>query len=137
MANEEIKLLEFEPIGSFALGNKIMYFEDAPGGMSYSMEHLNPVNGRRTQDGTLITQTIRYNKKVISLTISFYDNTVRTYFESLYASGFRVTFTIWTENPTTYAEETEFTGIVQILNLGEDNDQSGNIRTLNMTLAEA
>ena len=137
MANEEIKLLEFEPIGSFALGDKTIYFEDAPGGMSYSMDHLNPVNGRRTQDGTLITQTIRYNKKVINLTISFYDNRVRTYFESLYASGFRLTFTIWTENPVTFAEEAEFNGIVQILNLTEDNDQTGNIRTLNMVLAEA
>lgn len=133
----EIKLLKFTPIGSFALGNKTMYFEDAPGGMSYTMDHLNPVNSRRTQDGTLITQTIRYQKKVISLTISFYDNTVRTYFESLHASGFRVTFVIYTENPTTYAEEEEFNGTIQILNLNEDNDQTGNIRTLNMVLAEA
>jgi hypothetical protein len=133
----EIKLLEFEPIGSFALGDKIMYFEDAPGGMSYSMDHLNPVNARRTLNGTLITQTIRYNKKNINLTISFHDNTVRTYFESLHASGLRITFTIWTENPTTYAEEAEFTGIVQILSLGEDNDQSGNTRTFNLILAEA
>ena len=137
MANEEIKLLEFTPIGSFALGNKTMFFEDAPGGMSYSMEHLNPVNGRRTQSGKLITQTIRYDKKVINLTMSFYDNTIRTYFKSLYASGFRVTFVIWTENPTTYAAEKEFNGIIQILNLTEDNDQTGNIRTLNMVLAEA
>ena len=61
----EIKLLQFEPIGSFALGDKTMYFEDAPGGMSYSIEHLNPVSARRTQNGTLITQSIRYNKKNI------------------------------------------------------------------------
>ncbi len=131
-----IKLLEFEPIGSFALGDKTLFFADAPGGMSYNMEHLNPVGARRTQDGTLITQTIRYNKKVINLTISFYDVTTRTYFESLYESGLRITFTIWTENPTTFAEETEFTGIVQMLDLNEDNDQSGNIRTINMILSE-
>lgn len=136
MANEEIKFLEFSPIGSFALGNKTMFFEDAPGGMSYTMEHLNPVNSRRTQNGTLITQTIRYNKKVINLTISFYDNRIRTYFESLHASGFRVVFVIWTENPITYAEEKEFDGTIQILNLNEDNDQTGNVRTLNMVLAE-
>ena len=136
MANEEIKLLEFTPIGTFALGNKTMYFEDAPGGMSYSVDHLNPVSARRTQDGTLITQTIRYNKKNINLTITFYDNTVLTYFKSLYESGLRITFVIWTENPTTYAEEKEFNSTVQILSLNEDNDQSGNVRTLNMGLAE-
>ena len=137
MANEEIKLLEFTPIGSFALGNKTMYFEDAPGGMSYSMEHLNPVNARRTQSGKLITQTIRYDKKNINLTITFYDNRIRTYFKTLYASGFRMTFAIWTENPVTYAEEAEFNGVVQIFNLNVDNDQTGNVRTLNMVLAEA
>lgn len=133
----EIKLLQFEPIGSFALGDKTMYFEDAPGGMSYSIEHLNPVSARRTQNGTLITQSIRYNKKNINLTVTFYDNNTRTYFVSLYESGFRMTFTIYTENPTTYVEEEEFTGTVQILSLSEDNDQSGNIRTINLVLAEA
>ena len=104
--------------------------------MSYSVDHLNPVSARRTQDGTLITQTIRYNKKNINLTITFYDNTVLTYFKSLYESGLRITFVIWTENPTTYAEEKEFNSTVQILSLNEDNDQSGNVRTLNMGLAE-
>jgi hypothetical protein len=133
----QIKLIEFNPIGSFALGNKILYFEDAPGGMSYSVDHLNPVNARRTQDGTLITATIRYNKKEISLTITFYDVTLKDYFQALYESGFRSIFKIWVENPSTYIEETEFDGTVQILSLGEDNDQSGNVRTLNMALAEA
>jgi hypothetical protein len=133
----QIKLLEFNPIGDFALGDKVLYFEDAPGGMSYSMDHLNPVNARRVQSGKLITQTIRYNKKVISLTITFYDVTLKNYFVALYGSGFRMIFKIWVENPSTYAEETEFNGTVQILNFGEDNNQSGNVRTINMTLAEA
>ncbi len=132
-----IKLLQFTPDASFSLGNKTLYLEDAPGGMSYSMTHLNPVNSRRTQDGTLITQSIRYDKKVINLTITFYDIVTRTYFEALYTSGYRMTFVIWSENPSTYVEEAEFTGTVQILNLGEDMDQANNIRTLNLTLAEA
>jgi hypothetical protein len=133
----QIKLLEFNPIGDFALGDKVLYFEDAPGGMSYSMEHLNPVSARRVQNGDLITQTIRYNKKEISLTITFYDVVLREYFVALRESGFRMNFIIWTENPTTFAEQSEFDGTVQILNLAEDNDQSGNVRTLNMILAEA
>ena len=132
----QIKLIEFNPIGSFGLGDKILYFVDAPGGMSYNMDHLNPVNARRTQNGTLITQNIRYNKKVITLIITFYDVTLKNYFKSLYESGFRSIFKIWVENPSTYIEETEFDGTIQILSLGEDNDQSGNVRTLTMTLAE-
>jgi hypothetical protein len=132
-----IKFYTFEPIGSFALGNKDVHFHEAPLGISHSVSHLNPVNARRTQDGALITQTIRYNKKVINLTVSFYDITMKTYFQSLYESGLRITFTIWVENPTTFAEETEFTGIVQMLSLEEDTDETSNVRTLTMNLSEA
>ncbi len=132
----QIKLIEFNPIGSFGLGDKILYFVDAPGGMSYDMNHLNPVSARRTQNGTLITQNISYNKKEINLTITFYDVNLKNYFQSLYESGFRSVFKIWVENPSTFLEETEFDGTIQILTLSEDNDQSGNIRTLTMTLAE-
>jgi hypothetical protein len=132
----QIKLIEFVPGGGFPGGSKILYFADAPGGMSYSMEHLNPVGARRTQDGSLITQTLRYNKKVISLTIGFHDVTLKTYFQSLYESGVRSVFSIWAENPTTFVEETEFSGTVQILSFGEDMDQSANVRTITLTLAE-
>jgi hypothetical protein len=131
-----IKFFTFEPIGSFALGDKDVHFHEAPGGISHSIDHLNPVNARRTQNGSLITQTIRYNKKAINLTITFYDITMKTYFQTLYESGLRITLSIWVENPTTFVEETEFNGIVQMLSLGEDTDQSANVRTLNMTLEE-
>lgn len=131
-----IKFFTFEPIGSFALGDKDVHFHEAPGGIFHSIEHLSPVNARRTQNGDLITQAIRYNKKVINLTITFFDITMKTYFQTLYESGLRITLSIWVENPTTFVEETEFNGIVQMLDLQEDTDQGANIRTLNMTLAE-
>lgn len=132
-----LKFFTFEPIGSFALGNKDVHFHEAPGGISHSISHLNPVNARRTQNGKLITQTIRYNKKEINLTISFFDVTMKTYFEALYESGLRITLSIWVENPTTFVEETEFNGIVQMLDLDEDTDQGSNVRTLTMNLSEA
>ncbi len=132
-----IKFFTFEPIGSFALGDKDVHFHEAPGGISHFISHLNPVNARRTQDGSLITQTIRYNKKVIDLTISFFDVTMKTYFQTLYESGLRITLSIWVENPTTFVEETEFNGIVQMLSLEEDTNQGSNIRTLTMGLSEA
>lgn len=137
MPNTVIKFYTFEPIGSFALGDKDIHFHEAPGGLSHSIRHLNPVNARRVQNGDLITQTIRYNKKDISLTITFYDITMKTYFQALYESGFRITLSIWVENPVTFVEETEFNGIVQMLSLEEDTDQSSNIRTLTMNLSEA
>jgi hypothetical protein len=132
-----IKFFSFEPIGTFALGDKDVHFHEAPGGISFDIDHLSPVSARRTQDGALITQTVRYNKKVINLTIAFFDITMKTYFQTLYESGLRITLSIWVENPTTFVEETEFNGIVQMLNLAETTDQSANSRTLSMTLAEA
>jgi hypothetical protein len=132
-----IKFYTFEPIGNFALGDKDVHFHEAPGGVSHTITHLNPVNARRVQNGSLITQTIRYNKKDISLTITFFDVTMKTYFQALYESGFRITLTIWVENPTTFVEEAEFSGIVQMLSLDEDTDETSNIRTLTMNFSEA
>ncbi len=132
-----IKFLTFENVVSGAVADLDFHFHEAPGGISFTIEHLNPVNSRRTQDGTLITQTIRYNKKVINLTVSFFDITMKTYFQTLYESGSRFDFSIWAENPTTFVEEAEFTGTVQMLGLSEDMDQSSNIRTLTMNISEA
>ncbi len=132
-----IKFVEFIPGAGSSLSTKIVYFQDAPGGISWSRAHLNPVNSRRTQDGTLITQTIRYNKKDINLTIGFFDVTFQTYFQTLYEEGIRPTVKIWAENPTTFVEETEFNSVVQVLSYSDDTDQSGNSRTITMTLAEA
>ena len=131
-----IKFFTFAPIGTFDLGDKDVYFKDAPGGISFSTEHLNPVSARRTQSGDLITQTIRYNKKVINLTITFYDVRMKTYFQTLYETGLRITLSIWAENPVTFVEEEDFNGIVQMLSLDEDTDQGSNIRTLTMNLSE-
>ena len=135
--NPQIKFFEFTPGAGSALSPKEVFFHDCPLGISYSMTHLNPVNSRRTQDGTLITQTIRYNKKSISLTMSFFDVTFRDYFVALYEEGIRPTIKIWVENPTTFQEQTEFDAVCQILNLDEDMDQGGNVRTLTLDIAEA
>ncbi len=132
----DIKLLEFLPIGDFTPGNKTLNFSEIQGGASFTRTHLNPVHGRRTQDGSLITQTIRYNKKNMNLTIVFHDVTILTYFEALYESGLRTVFKIWNQNGTTWADQTEFNGTVQILSFDDDMDQSGNVRTITMNLSE-
>ncbi len=137
MAIETLKFFEFIPGTGSVLSTKIVYMEDSPLGMSWSMTHLNPVNARRTQDGTLITQTIRYNKKDISLTMSFIDVRFKEYFQALFEEGKRPTVKIWIENPVTYAYQTEFNAVCQILTLEEDMDQIGNARTLTLTISEA
>ncbi len=133
----DVKLMLFTPAVGSGLSAQTLYVSDLPGGASFSREHLNPVNARRTQDGTLITQTIRYTKKVFSLTITTYDVTLLTYFENIYESGYRTDFVVYNENSTTWAEQEEFNGTVQILSLNDDIDQISNIRTITMTLSEA
>lgn len=134
--NPQIKFFEFIPGAGSALATKEVFFHDCPLGITYSKTHLSPVNSRRTQSGALITQTIRYNKKNFSLTMSFFDVTFYQYFESLFEEGLRPTIKIWYSNPTTFVDETEFNAVCQILNLDEDNDQGGNVRTLTLSIAE-
>jgi hypothetical protein len=133
----QIKFVEFQPGAGSALAIKEVFFHDCPLGISWNMTHLSPVNSRRVQSGALITQTIRYNKKDISLTMSFFDVTFKQYFVSLFEEGIRPTVKIWVENPTTFVEETEFNAICQILSLDEDTDQGGNARTITLSIAEA
>ena len=137
MAIQTLKFFEFIPGAGSVLATKIVYMEDSPLGISWSMAHLNPVNSRRTQNGDLITQTIRYNKKDISLTMSFIDVRFKQYFQSLYEEGKRPTVKIWIENPVTYIYETEFNSVCQILSLDEDMDQIGNSRSLTLNISEA
>lgn len=133
----QIKFFEFEPAVGSALSTKEVFFHDCPLGISWSMKHLSPVNGRRTQNGSLITQTIRYNKKDIDLTMTFFDLAFKQYFVSLFEEGLRPTISIWVENPTSFVEETEFSAVCQIMTLDEDMDQTGNVRTLTLSISEA
>ncbi len=130
-----IKLLEFLPSGGSA-GNKIVNFADAPAGISYNEDHLNPVHARRTQDGTLITQQVRYNKKNFSITLGLHSKALKTYFQLLYEESVNTVLKIWSENETTYAEEAEFNKTVRIVDLKETHDQASNIRTLTLTIME-
>ena len=134
MAND-IKFIEIIP-DSGSLGTKIVYINDAPEGMSFRRSHLRPRSPRRTQDGTLIMQTVRYNKKEFSLSWALLDITIHTYLEALYESGIGATLKVWYEDSTDYTPTTEFNGSVSFIDYSDDGDQTGNKRNINAVFAE-
>ena len=134
MAND-IKFIEIIP-DSGALGTKIIYINDTPEGLSFRREHIRPVSPRRTQDGTLVTQTIRYNKKSFSLAGVLLDITIHTYLESLYESGIGATLKVWYEDSTDYTPTTEFNGSVSFIDYEDDMDEIANKRAINAVFAE-
>lgn len=129
-----IKQLEIIP-DSGPLGTKIVNFGDAPRGLSFSRDHIRPVHPRRTQDGTLVTQTLNYNKKQITISGVLWIITLHTYLQSLYESGIGATLKVWYED-SSYVETTEFNASVQFLNYKDDVDQNNNSRTINAVFAE-
>ncbi len=133
MAND-IKFIEIIP-DSGALGTKIIYINDTPDGLSFRREHINPRTPRRTQDGALVLQTIRYNKKVFSLSGVLYVITLHTYLESLYESGVGVILKAYYED-SSYVEQTEFNGSVNMTSYEDEMDELANLRTINAIFAE-
>lgn len=133
MAN--VKLIEFIPT-SGALGVQIINFEDAPAGLSFTKQHVSPRASRRTQDGALIVQAIRYNKKVFDFSFGLHDIPLKTYIESLLESGVGATLKVWYEDSTTFVATLEFNAVVELLGLTESMDQSSNVRTLTLSISE-
>ncbi len=130
----DIKFIEIIP-DSGALGTKIINFGDTPGGLSFRRAHIRPVSPRRTQDGTLVTQTLNYNKKSFSISGVLFEITIHTYLESLYESAVGATLKAWYEN-SSYVPTTEFNGSVSFINYEDEMDEISNLRTINAVFAE-
>jgi hypothetical protein len=131
----DIKFIEIIP-DSGALGTKIIYINDSPEGMSFRRKHISPRSPRRLQNGTLVTQAVRYNKKEFSLAWILYEITIHTYLESLYESGIGATLKVWYEDSSDYSPTTEFNGSVSFIDYNDDGDQTGNKRNINAVFAE-
>jgi hypothetical protein len=130
----DIKQLEIIP-DSGPLGTKIVNFGDAPGGLSTDRKHISPRHPRRTQDGTLVTQTVSYNKKEITISGVIWDITLHTYLEALFESGIGATLKLWYENAS-YAETAEFNAPVSFLDYNDVKDQNNNSRAITAEFAE-
>ncbi len=130
----DIKFIEIIP-DSGALGTKIINFADMPAGLSFRRQHIRPLSPRRTQDGTLVTQTLNYNKKSFSISGVLFEITIHTYLESLYESLVGATLKAWYED-SSYVPQTEFNGSVKFLNYEDEMDEISNLRTINAVFAE-
>ena len=88
----DTQLVEFTAANA---GTKIIRLEDVPEGLQIRRSHLRPISPRRTQDGTLITQTVWYNKKAFSRSIGSWTDDLITYFQALYESNEAATVTVY------------------------------------------
>lgn len=130
-----IKFVEIIPSAG-PLGTLTINFADVPGGLSFDREHERPISPRRTQNGTLISQTLRYNKKSITLTGTLYEITIHDYLEDLFEQGITATLKLWYEATGTYTETADFNSTVLLVDYSDNHDKITNIRTFSATFRE-
>ncbi len=130
----DIKQFEIIPT-SGALGIKLINFGDFPEGLTASINHIRPTHPRRTQNGTLITQSLLYNKKRITISGIIFDVLLHIYFKSLFESGITATLKLWYEDAN-FAEQTDFNAIVNFLDYQDEEDKNGNSRSIDMIFEE-
>lgn len=130
-----IKFVEIDPV-SGPLATKVINFSDAPGGLVFSRNHQRPLSSRRTQDGTLISQTLRYNKKVITITGTIYEIGIHDFLEDLFESGINAVLKIWYEATSTYTETEDFNSTVLLTAYEDSHDKIANTRTFTATFTE-
>jgi hypothetical protein len=129
-----IRFIEITP-DSGALGILEVYFRSSPGGLNFSREHERPVFPRRTQDGSLITQTLRYNKKTISISGVLFEITIHDYLEELFESVIGATLKLLYEN-SSYEETEEFNKSVNFISYADDMDEIANLRNIRAVFME-
>ena len=134
MAND-IKFIEIIP-DSGPLGTKIIYINDTPEGLSVRILPIRPVSPRRVQSGTLIVQTVNYNKEEFSVSGVLYEIAIHTYLRSLFRAGIGATLKVWYEDSTDYTPTTEFNGSVKFISYECDMDEISNKRNINAVFAE-
>ncbi len=130
----DIRFIEITP-DSGDLGILEVFFTSSPGGLNFNREHERPVSPRRTQDGSLITQTVRYNKKTISISGVLHEIRIHNYLEQLYESAIGATLKIFYENPD-FVELAEFNKSVSFINYADDPDLLSNTRSIRAVFME-
>jgi hypothetical protein len=130
----DIKQIEIIPT-SGPLGTKLFIFGDFPGGLSVSTDHIRPKHPKRTQNGSLITQQLLYNKKRLSVSGMIYDILFHIYLRDLFESGITATLKLWYEDAS-YTEQTNFNALVQFISYRDIEDENGNTRSVSMIFEE-
>ncbi|WKZ15428.1 MAG: hypothetical protein QY317_16150 [Candidatus Jettenia caeni] len=128
----DIKYLKF--VATIA-GTKEILIEDVPEGLQFQRNHIRPVSPRRTQSGTLITQTIVYNKKSISVSGGVYKKDIVDYFKTAYENNETVTFTIY-DYDSNYQLINEAVHSVKIMRFEDSKDFNESTRSWSVEFEE-
>lgn len=116
-------------------GIKDIYFTDVAEGFSISKSHIRPSNQIRTQDGTLISQSIYFNKKSISISGNCLTNTLISYFQDIFLLNETVTLTIY-KRSNNNIEQTESTYLMKMASHEDSNDFISTARNFGIQLEE-
>lgn len=117
-------------------GIKDIYFTDVAEGFSISKNHIRPNNPIRTQNGTLVSQSVYFNKKSISISGNCLTSVLIAYFQSIYEVNETVTLTIY-KRSNNNIEQTEATYITKMVpGLNDSNDFATTTRNFGIQLEE-
>jgi hypothetical protein len=118
----DVKLIVITP-DSGAQGVLTINWKDTRG-MSFRRSHIRPISPERLQDGTLVAQTLDFNKKEFSLTVTLHHITIHSYLQTLFESGIGIILQVVYEDDS-FVEQDEFNGSCKMTSYDDDVDQGG------------
>lgn len=127
-----IKFLKF--VTTIA-GTKELLFDDVPEGLSFDRTHIRPISERRTQDGTLISQTVGYNKKSFTVNGGVFISALSAYFKTIFENNETITFTIY-DYDASYTLVNEAVHTVKMITFEDSKDFNNSSRSWSFVLQE-
>ncbi len=104
-------------------------------GLTYDREHVSPKTAQRTATGTLVVQTIPYNKENFEIQGSFSERTIHTYLKALAEGNDTATLTLYFQD-SNFADQADFTGTVNLVAYSDTKNQAGNVWSFTATFME-
>lgn len=133
MANT-IKFVTITPSGAGPAA-KTFNFEDVPEGFNITQRHIRPIFARRLQNGSLVSQSLLYNKKQLIVDGGEYQTTVVEFFQDIYESGATSVFQAFNINED-FTTTTEFSITVQLIEYEDNKAYVDNTRSFTATFEE-
>lgn len=109
--------------------------EDVPDGLHLDRQNTLPIFPRRTQDGTLITQTALFNKKSFSLKGVENHTPILSFLAAAYEGAHDVAMTVYDVNES-FTEYSEYTVAVRIIQISDGKDFIGNKKEWTVQMME-
>lgn len=131
-----IKFATITPSGSGPSTALTMNFEDTPDGLTINTDFIRPVFSRRTADGTLVNQSVVYNKKEVTVEGGTFQIDIMYFMRDLYTSGATSVFEVFDITDPDFTSSSEYTITAMLTEYAETKDMMDNKRTFSATFRE-